>query len=57
MNSGVLVTINSGSCENRFPNCVRVELEIRPIDEDSFDLVADIRFGEHSPLLSDSEKF
>lgn len=40
------MAIDSSGCENRFPNCVRVELEIRPIDEDSFDLVADIRFGE-----------
>lgn len=47
MNSGVLVAIDSSSCENRFPNCVRVELEIKPIDDESFDLVADIRFGEH----------
>ncbi|MEM9273804.1 MAG: hypothetical protein AAGA80_12675 [Cyanobacteria bacterium P01_F01_bin.143] len=49
MNSiGVMVTTNPNICDNRFPNCVRMELEIKPIDDDSFDLVANIRFGEHT---------
>ncbi len=39
---------NPTNCENRFPNCVRMELEIKPIEEGSFDLVANIRFGEHT---------
>ena len=42
------MTTNPTICENRFPNCVRMELEIKPIDEDSFDLVANIRFGEYT---------
>lgn len=33
--------------ENRFENCVRMELETKGIDEVCFDLVANIRFGDH----------
>ena len=35
-----MVTTNPTNCENRFPNCVRMELEIKPIDDESFDVSA-----------------
>ena len=41
-------TTNLVICENRFPNLLRMELEIKPLNEYSFKLLANIRFGQYT---------
>lgn len=41
------MTIKISDSENRYPSCIWIDLSTRRIDEARFDLIANLRFGQH----------